>query len=157
MFLRARKEKTMAGTMQSQSGSDVCVQQIVMTSDIMLCLLISNVTSALRVNPVVNSPRDADSLEPTILRNSGNFSQCTPRFDGNETSDVEAFIDAVTFYRDYQGLPMLLIGHAATWWQETKSSITSFGNALNTLRHALGFHKPAYQIYGKLFSNEQKK
>lgn len=64
----------MPGTMLSQYGSDI--QQIVMTPD-MLRLLISDVTSSLRVNLMVTSPRDADFSEPTILRSNDNF----PRFD----------------------------------------------------------------------------
>lgn len=67
-----------------------------------------------------------------IAHPQDNFSRCTSRFDGNKTSDVEAFIDAIVTYKDctntsnenaLKGLPILLTDLAAMWWQGIKTTV----------------------------------
>ncbi|KAJ8944069.1 hypothetical protein NQ318_005979 [Aromia moschata] len=73
----------------------------------------------------------------------GNFSKCASRFAGNKDEDVEAFIDAITVYKDcvnisdenaIRGLPMLLDQNAGILF---------------------GFNKPPHKIFKELFSREQ--
>lgn len=95
---------------------------------------------------------------------AANFSKCGSRFSGKTDEDVEAFIDAITVYKDclnisdenaVKGLPMLLDGPAAVWWQGTKTPTILWAEVLDALRHAFGFNKPAHQIYRDLFSRQQ--
>ncbi|KAJ8936588.1 hypothetical protein NQ318_016882 [Aromia moschata] len=94
----------------------------------------------------------------------GNFSKCASRFAGNKDEDVEAFIDAITVYKDcvnisdenaIRGLPMLLDQNAGTWWQGIKATILTWDDALTSLRHTFGFNKPPHKIFKELFSREQ--
>lgn len=96
---------------------------------------------------------------------TGNFSNCASRFSGNKDEDVEAFINAITVYKDcvnvsngnaVKGLPMLLDNHAATWWQGIQSTISTWDEALLALRHSYGLNMPSYKIFKELFSREQK-
>ncbi|KOB65909.1 Retrovirus-related Pol polyprotein from transposon 17.6 [Operophtera brumata] len=97
---------------------------------------------------------------------SGNFSKCTTRFDGSSKNadELEAFIDSIEVYRDctnvsdehaLRGLPMLLTGEAAVWWQGVKSSVTSWTDALQRLRGMYGVPRPAYKIFRDIFATEQ--
>lgn len=95
---------------------------------------------------------------------SGNFSKCNSRFSGTKGEDCEAFIDAISIYKDclnitddnaLKGLPMLLDGLAATWWQGLKSSVLKWTDAIDSLRHSFGYNKPAHKIFRELFSREQ--
>lgn len=70
---------------------------------------------------------------------SGNFAKCSARFSGSKASDVSAFIDAVEIYKDcvqvsdqnaLKGLPMLLDGFAATWYQGVKASVGTWAEAI---------------------------
>lgn len=95
---------------------------------------------------------------------SGNFSKCASRFNGVRDSDVNAFIDAITVYKDctqitdenaLKGLPMLLDGFAATWYQGVRSSLTTWQDALALLRTTFGPQMPPYRVYRELFAKEQ--
>ncbi|KOB57873.1 Retrovirus-related Pol polyprotein from transposon 17.6, partial [Operophtera brumata] len=97
---------------------------------------------------------------------SGNFSKCTTRFDASSKNadELEAFIDSIEVYRDctnvsdehaLRGLPMLLTGEAAVWWQGVKSSVTSWTDALQRLRGMYGVPRPAYKIFRDIFATEQ--
>uniref|UniRef100_A0AAR5P2T7 CCHC-type domain-containing protein n=1 Tax=Dendroctonus ponderosae TaxID=77166 RepID=A0AAR5P2T7_DENPD len=86
------------------------------------------------------------SVQPStspVPMQTGNFSKCSTSFDGAKDSDVNAFIDAIGVYKDctnisdqnaLRGLPMLLDGFAATWFQGVKSSLTDWNRALILLR-----------------------
>lgn len=96
--------------------------------------------------------------------NSGNFALCNSRFSGKKGEDVEAFINAISIYKEcvgvtdtnaLKGLPMLLDSVAATWWQGTKSTITNWEEAITALKHAYGVNKPPHMIFRELFSKEQ--
>uniref|UniRef100_A0A2A4K8X8 Retropepsins domain-containing protein n=1 Tax=Heliothis virescens TaxID=7102 RepID=A0A2A4K8X8_HELVI len=96
----------------------------------------------------------------------GNFTKCSARFDGKSKSadELEAFIDAIQVFREcaniscehaLRGLPMLLVGEAAVWWQGVKSSVTSWDDALARLRGMFGVPRPAYKIFRDVFAKEQ--
>lgn len=132
-------------------------QQVVMTSEQFQALL-----SGMR--QIVADERNTEP--PNLARSglSGNFSSCNSRFSGKKDEDVEAFIDAIAIYKDcvnisevnaLKGLPMLLDGYAATWWQGAKSSVLSWDAALEGLRYAYGKHKSPPKIFRELFSKEQ--
>ncbi|XP_050512877.1 activity-regulated cytoskeleton associated protein 2-like [Diabrotica virgifera virgifera] len=98
------------------------------------------------------------------ITKSGNFSSCFSRFSVNKNEDVEAFISAVTIFKDcvnisdenaIKSLPMLLDHHAATWWQGIQSTILSWNDVLNALRHSYGLNMSPYKIFKKLFSCDQ--
>lgn len=93
-----------------------------------------------------------------------NFSQCTARFDGLETSDVEVFIDNIEVYKEcviitdenaLKGLSMLFERNAAIWWRGIKDTVLTWKDAILTLRRVYGCPKPAWKIYRELFSKEQ--
>lgn len=125
------------------------IQQIVMTPG-MLQQLLSGV-------------QNLTAQSPTNVSTS-NFAACKSRFDGSPGSDVEAFIDSISVYKEclditdehaIKGLSMLLTDASATWWQGVKSSIGTFNEAIDSLRHAFGYSKPPHVIYRELFSKEQ--
>lgn len=100
-----------------------------------------------------------------IAHSQCNFSRCTFRFDGNKTSDVEAFIDVIITYKDYtnitnetalKSLPILLTDLAATWWQGIKTTVDNRETAIELLRQTYGPKKPAIRIYRELFSQIQE-
>ncbi|KAJ8953319.1 hypothetical protein NQ318_012113 [Aromia moschata] len=79
-----------------------------------------------------------------MFMHSSTLSACTK--DCVQISDANAL----------KGFPMLLEGQAATWWQGVKNSVHTFDDAVEALKHAFGYSKPAHQIYRELFSKEQK-
>lgn len=99
-----------------------------------------------------------------IDRPRGSFATCTSRFDGKPTSDVATFINAITIYKEcanisdesaLRGLPMLLEGIAATWWQGVKATVEDWPEAIENLRHTYGIRKPNFRIYRDIFAREQ--
>ncbi|KAJ8946159.1 hypothetical protein NQ318_004410 [Aromia moschata] len=73
-------------------------------------------------------------------------------------------IDAVEIFKDctkvsdenaLKGLPMLLDGFAASWFQGVKSSLKTWEEAVNLLRTTFGPCKPPYRVYRELFAEEQ--
>uniref|UniRef100_V5I885 Retrovirus-related Pol polyprotein from transposon 17.6 n=1 Tax=Anoplophora glabripennis TaxID=217634 RepID=V5I885_ANOGL len=100
----------------------------------------------------------------TTLSQSGNFTQCSSRFKGDEHSDVNAFIDAIKIYKDcthisdvnaLRGLPMLLDDFAATWFQGVKGTIQTWSEAVTLLKTTFGQQKAPYRVYRELFAHEQ--
>nr|CAB3509558.1 unnamed protein product [Spodoptera littoralis] len=111
-------------------------------------------------------PRPPETRDVYTARRAGNFAKCTARFDGStkNAEALEAFIDAIEIYRDctnisdehaLRGLPMLLVGEAAVWWQGVKSSVTSWTDALQRLRGMYGVPRPGYKIFRDIFRAEQ--
>jgi hypothetical protein len=105
---------------------------------------------------------------PTVAGNnfpaSGNFSKCQTRFDGKPTSDVNAFIDGLEIYKNcvnisdenaVRGLPMLLDGFAASWYQGVKATVTTWDEGLTLLRSTFGARKPPHRVYRELFAKDQ--
>lgn len=127
------------------------VTQIVMTPEMLQVLIQRIQVSA--------------STQNVTTANRGNFSKCSSKFSGRSDENVEAFIDSISIYKEcveisddnaLKGLSMLLHDEAAVWWQGVKSNISTFNDALEALRHAYGYAKAAYQIYCKLFAQEQR-
>ncbi|XP_037293574.1 uncharacterized protein LOC119189036 [Manduca sexta] len=98
---------------------------------------------------------------------NGNFAKCTARFDGStKNADVlEAFIDAIVVYKEctnvsdehaVKGLPILLTGEAAIWWQGVKASVSSWEDALRRLRGSFGVPRPAHKIFRDIFASAQQ-
>lgn len=103
-------------------------------------------------------------VQNTLPTRNGNFVGCTARFNGEKGSDVEAFIDAVSIYKDctqvsdenaLRGLPMLLFGQASVYWQGVKTSVICWNDALKSLRSAYSVKLPPYRVYRELFKLEQ--
>ncbi|KAJ8939663.1 hypothetical protein NQ314_011052 [Rhamnusium bicolor] len=119
--------------------------------------------SAIRTNSE-NLTRDVQSSSPAPEK-QGNFAKCTAHFDASSDSSVEAFVGAVSTYKScanvsdenaLRGLPMLLTGLAAKWYQGVKNTIDSWDSALTLLKDVYGPKKPAFKIFRKLFAEEQK-
>ncbi|KAF5281911.1 hypothetical protein FQR65_LT14437 [Abscondita terminalis] len=113
---------------------------------------------------VAASNRSATPPTTTVHPNSGNFSKCSSRFSGHKADDCDAFIDAISVYKEclnisddnaIKGLSMLLDGQAATWWHGIKNNTATWEDALKSLRHAFGCNKPPHQIFRELFTKEQ--
>ncbi|XP_060810070.1 activity-regulated cytoskeleton associated protein 2-like [Amyelois transitella] len=103
---------------------------------------------------------------PTVSSSlHGNFAECTARFDGEKSSNVESFVDAIEVYKDcvgvsdenaLRGLPMLLTGLAATWWQGVKDHTPTWSAAIEALKQPFGPRLPPHKIYRKIFEREQR-
>lgn len=113
---------------------------------------------------LLNRISKESSVSTTISHNQ-NFSKCTARFNGEESSDVLAFIDAVETYKEcarveddiaLRGLSMLLTDLAATWWQGVKATTLSWSDAISALKNTFGPRLPPHQIYRKMFEREQR-
>ncbi|KAG6465637.1 hypothetical protein O3G_MSEX015285, partial [Manduca sexta] len=109
-------------------------------------------------------PPTTSCTSPSPALSQGNFAKCTARFDGAKDSDVVAFIDAIKVYKEcvsmedsiaLRGLPMLLTGLAATWWQGVKASVENWSNAIDLLKQTYGPRLPPHRIYRDIFSKEQ--
>lgn len=94
----------------------------------------------------------------------GNFASCTARFSGAPGDSLDGFIDAVEAYKEcarvgddnaLRGVSMLLSGDAAVWWQGIKATITSWSDAVTSLRSAFGDSRPPHRIYLDLFDTFQ--
>ena len=102
-----------------------------------------------------------ERLQPAS--NGGNLTKCTASFDG-VNDDIESFIDTVSIYKECEqvsddnalrGLPLLLTGQAATYWQGVKASVTTWNDALKELRSSFSKILPPHGIFRKMFSEGQ--
>ncbi|KAL1489747.1 hypothetical protein ABEB36_013682 [Hypothenemus hampei] len=96
---------------------------------------------------------------------TGNFTTCTSRFSASADSDVKAFVDAIQVFKDcaqitdvnaLKGLPMLLDGFAATWFQGVKAILQTWQEAISLLKTTFGPCTPPYRIFKELFKLEHK-
>ncbi|KAK4876523.1 hypothetical protein RN001_009029 [Aquatica leii] len=110
---------------------------------------------------VASAPPQGDSVVRGLC---GSFAKCNSRFNGSSDIDVNAFTDAIQIYKDctgisddnaLKGLPMLLDGFAATWYQGVKSTLDTWENAIDLLKSTFGPAKPPYRVYRELFTQEQ--
>lgn len=175
-----KSNESESDTDNESENTIVASPSIAMTENMLQTLVLNITQSQAEANRVLiesllaNSNREQAQCTPSpssqMMMNhsscSGNFAKCTSRFDGStKTADeLEAFIDAIEVYRDctnvseehaLRGLPMLLVGEAAVWWQGVKSSIKSWPDALHRLRAMYGVPRPAYKIFRDIFSSEQ--
>lgn len=142
--------------LNSNSTSQTMEPTTIAMTDEQLQFLITNILKVNREAPL------ATTSEVTQTSN-GNFSKCSSRFYGKK-DDCDAFIDAISVYKEclkinddnaLKGLSMLLDGQAATWWHGIKATVSTWEEAIKSLRHAFGYNKPPHQIYRELFSKEQ--
>lgn len=108
------------------------------------------------------APSPAAASTPAL--HLGNFALCKARFSGAPDDSLDNFIDAMESYKEcarvgddnaLRGLSMLVTGDAAVWWQGIKSTITSWSDAVTSLRSAFGDSRPPHRIYMELFSMSQ--
>ncbi|XP_061723669.1 activity-regulated cytoskeleton associated protein 2-like [Cydia pomonella] len=96
----------------------------------------------------------------------GSLTRCTLTYDGTKETDVvEAFLAAVNTYKRAErisdedaltGLPLLLKGAAATWWQGMRDKIVTWDDFQERLRRTFAPKKPAYLICMEITSVKQK-
>lgn len=150
-------------TPRADSESNMANENIAMTQD-QFEKLMATMTSvfAKQLQAQVINPQPTTSTTQT--EHNGTFAKCTSRFAGKKDDCVDAFIDAITVYKDclkisdenaLKGLSMLLTGEASIWWQGLKSLTAEWKDAIDSLRHAFGRKKKAHQIYRELFQKEQ--
>lgn len=121
------------------------------------------------------TPSSSSAVTPTAVTGSvaaparqGSFAKCSARFRGGAANDddvLEAFIDSVEVYREctnitdehaLRGLPMLLEGDAAVWWQGVKPTTTTWQGAIDGLRAMFGVPRPAHKVFRDVFAKEQR-
>ncbi|XP_026331519.1 uncharacterized protein LOC113238882 [Hyposmocoma kahamanoa] len=95
----------------------------------------------------------------------GSFAACTSSFDGTKDAEVvKAFLSAITVYKTIEnisdadsliGIPLLLKGEAAVWWQGVKNDVKQWEEFKNRLRHVFAPKKPAYLIYQEIVGDKQ--
>ncbi|KAL0894244.1 hypothetical protein ABMA27_014254 [Loxostege sticticalis] len=96
----------------------------------------------------------------------GSFAFCTSHFEGEKNSEaVEAFLAATSIYKSIEnipdkealdGVPLLLRGEAAIWWQGVKKHVTSWEQFGTRLRNAFAPKKPAYILYQEIIGEKQE-
>ncbi|KAL0832527.1 hypothetical protein ABMA28_000738 [Loxostege sticticalis] len=96
----------------------------------------------------------------------GSFAFCTSHFEGEKNSEaVEAFLAAASIYKSIEnipdkealdGVPLLLRGEAAIWWQGVKKHVTSWEQFGTRLRNAFAPKKPAYILYQEIIGEKQE-
>ncbi|KAL0829648.1 hypothetical protein ABMA28_003154 [Loxostege sticticalis] len=83
---------------------------------------------------------------------------------GNFAEVLEAFIESVLVYKEcaavsdehaLRGLPMLLTGDPAAWWQGVRTTVKDWDDAIRRLRFMYGAPRPAYRIFRQIFDEEQ--
>ncbi|KAJ0179560.1 hypothetical protein K1T71_005272 [Dendrolimus kikuchii] len=133
----------------------------------MLQTLVANITQNQSENNRILLEQLLQTATPrTSTAQSGNFAQCTARFHGasGNMDELEAFIETIEIYKEctnisddhaLRGLPMLLVGDAAVWWQGIKSSVNTWSDALFRLRGMYSRQLPAHRIFREIFSKEQ--
>lgn len=104
-------------------------------------------------------PAASQSAPAAVVTNTGNLSKCSTRFDGSQNNDVNAFIDAIEIFKDcsqvtddnaLKGIPMLLDGFAASWFQGVKATLGTWKEAIDLLRTTFGPVKPPHRVYREL-------
>ncbi|KAH9639661.1 hypothetical protein HF086_017655 [Spodoptera exigua] len=95
----------------------------------------------------------------------GSFATCNARYTGVKNSEeVEAFLAAASVFKQIEnisdaealtGIPLILQGEAAVWWQGVKHQVTTWKNFKERLRHAFAPKKPAYRLYQEIVGIKQ--
>ncbi|XP_075975681.1 activity-regulated cytoskeleton associated protein 2-like [Anticarsia gemmatalis] len=95
----------------------------------------------------------------------GTFSTCTARYDGTKNLEVvEAFLAAATVFKQIEnisdaealtGVPLLLSGEAAIWWQGVKDHVSTWGEFQARLQYTYAPKKPAYILYQEIMGIKQ--
>ncbi|XP_028175772.1 uncharacterized protein LOC114363995 [Ostrinia furnacalis] len=98
-------------------------------------------------------------------RSTSTLAQCSARYGGSRKStDVETFLAAVNVYKKLEriqdddaltGLPLLLTGDAATWWQGVKAQVGTWADFEARLRHTFAPKKLPYVVYQEIVKVSQ--
>lgn len=116
------------------------------------------------LSSVVNTLKVGGASSNNLNNGGGNFLNCSSKFYGNKDESVLAFIDAIRAYKQggnisdenaFRGIPMLLRGQAAVWWQGVKDSVATFEDAVSLLLNAYGIVMQPHAIYKEIFSKYQ--
>ncbi|KAJ8934576.1 hypothetical protein NQ314_013275 [Rhamnusium bicolor] len=151
LMYNLRSQSNTDDTLSSGNPPIVTMANPILMTEEQLQSLLSGMTRALATTQNVQTA-------------TGNFANCASRFAGNKDEDIEAFISAISIYKDcvnitgenaIKGLPMLLDYNAATWWQGVKSTISTWDDAVKALRHSFGYNKPPHKIFKELFFRDQ--
>lgn len=122
-------------------------------------------------NLVIMSKDQFTSLLQTITEthncnmNTRSFAQCTSRYGGERDHyKVQEFITNVNIYKKVEnisdddaleGLPLLLTGVAATWWDGVKNDLKKWNHALEAIKSAFAPKRQPHEIYMSLFGKKQ--
>lgn len=95
----------------------------------------------------------------------GSFANCSETYDGRKDSEVlETFLAAVGVYKRIEnisdaeaieGLPLLLKGDAAMWWQGIKSNVSTWEDFLKRVRNNYAPKKEAFMVYQEIMGSKQ--
>nr|XP_034192202.1 activity-regulated cytoskeleton associated protein 2-like [Osmia lignaria] len=106
-----------------------------------------------------------ESIQRTRPVEEGSFAKCSGRFDGIQCyAKVVEFITTTSIYKDIEhisdenaprGLPLLLQGHAATWWRGVQTTVRTWREAVDLIRATFVPRRPAYQVYTEVFRTAQ--
>lgn len=104
-------------------------------------------------------------LQRTQVTEEGSFARCTSRFNGvHNHAKVSEFISTIAIYKDIEhisdanalrGLPLLLEGHAATWWTGVQREVTTWQEAMSLIQATFAPRRPAHQVYMEVFRSTQ--
>ena len=139
---RDRRQQDFSDVHGNQSTDGTAAStSVTMTSEQLKALLeqvrVSNETAAAAMAHI--QTMTAASIQTAGVPQSGNFTKCTARFDGQSGAGVEAFLDNVNTYRQccnvsdanaLLGLTMLLTGEAADWWQGHKRNVSTWAECI---------------------------
>lgn len=100
-----------------------------------------------------------------VVQNS--FTHCTARYNGDRNVRVvDEFITTSTIFKEcakisdcdaLKGLPLLLTGDAATWWQGVKNQAATWKEATDKIKQAFAPKRPEYRVYMEIFGKKQDK
>ncbi|KAJ8723813.1 hypothetical protein PYW07_007793 [Mythimna separata] len=88
-------------------------------------------------------------------RERSTFAQCPVKFGGSKT-EVEPFLAAVTVFKNIEkisdtnaleGMPLVMIGDAAIWWQGVKGHVKTWENFKERLRDTFSPKRLDYELY----------
>ncbi|XP_043262474.1 activity-regulated cytoskeleton associated protein 1-like [Colletes gigas] len=95
----------------------------------------------------------------------GSFARCTARYDGARCRQrLEEFVATASIFKDIEsitdanavkGLPLLLEGEAAIWWQGVKTNHATWRQAMDALQQQYAPRRSAPTIYAELFATKQ--
>lgn len=95
----------------------------------------------------------------------GSFASCNASYDGVKNPEVlEAFLAATSVFKQIEnisdtealtGVPLILKGEAAIWWQGVKHQVNTWENFKERIRHAFAPRKPAYVLYQEIVGIKQ--
>lgn len=141
-------------------NQNVPQQQVVMSNEQFQRLL-----NELAVKRQSNdTPNDKVSIHSSHESNGKSFTSCTARFSGENSDNLEVFLDTVLTYKQCEhisdeiallGLSLLLTDKASQWFYGVKKTIRTWEDAVNALRDAFAKILPPSEVFREIFANEQ--